>query len=411
MSRTDLLRDRSLVALLVAEVISTTGAQMTWLALPWFVLVTTGSATETTFVVAAEVIGLALLGIPGGRLLGRVGARRTMIFCDGARAPLMTVIPVLHWAGGLSFAILLAVAFALGAFSAPYFAAQKVIVPELLGEEEERITEANALFQAATRATMLAGPALGGILIGFIGATSVLLIDAATYVVAVTLIAAFVPRREPVAQEDEHRSVRAGLRFIVRDPLLRVWWPAFALGDAAWTAFFITVPVLVLARFGHHAWIAGWLIASFGVGALIGNAVSFRFLARRFDGLAIVTVFVLGQAAPLWLLWLRLPAVGLSALILASGIANGLVNPSLHAITTLRVPPPLRPNVLTTAMVGWAVVNPLGLFVAGPVLDAFGTTPVLIGFAAVQTAMMAVVGLASLRELGRRRLEPVEVAT
>jgi MFS family permease len=409
-SRTDLLRDRSLVALLTAELISTTGGQMTWLALPWFVLVTTGSATKTTFVVAAEVIGLALLGVPGGRMLGRIGARRTMIFCDGARAPLMTIIPVLHWTGGLSFAILLAVAFALGALSAPYFAAQKVIVPELLGEDEERITEANALFQAATRTTMLAGPALGGLLIGFIGATSVLLLDAASYLVAVTIVAVFVPQRPPAVQEEEHRSVRAGFRFIVRDRLLRLWWPAFALGDAAWTAFFIAVPVLVLTRFGHHAWIAGWLIASFGVGALLGNVVAFRFLARRFDGLRIIALFVLGQAAPLWLLWLKLPAAGLSALILTSGIANGLVNPSLHAIMTLRVPAPLRPNVLTTSMVGWAVVNPLGLFVTGPVLDAFGTTPVLVGFAAIQTAMMAVVGLASLRELGRRRLEPAGAA-
>jgi len=407
MSRSELLRDRSLLALLAAEVISTTGGQMTWLALPWFVLVTTGSATQTTFVVAGEVIGLALLGLPGGRLLGRIGARRTMILCDGARAPLMLVIPILHWTGGLSFALLVAVAFGLGALSAPYFAAQKVIVPELLGEDEKQITEANALFQAATRTTMLAGPAIGGILIGIIGATSVLLIDAGTYVVAVVLVAGFVPRREPIAQEDEHRSLGAGFRFIARDRLLRVWWPAFALGDAAWTAFFISVPVLVLTRFGHHAWIAGWLIASFGVGALIGNVVSFRFLARRFDGFAVIAAFVLGQAAPLWLLWLKFPAAGLSALILASGIANGLVNPSLHAIMTLRVPPPLRPTVLTTSMVGWAVVNPLGLFVTGPVLDAFGTTPVLIGFAAIQTAMMAVVGLASLRELVRRPLEPV----
>jgi MFS family permease len=408
-SRTSLLRDRSLVALLAAELISTTGGQMTALALPWFVLVTTGSATKTTFVVAAEVIGLALLGVPGGKVLGRIGARQTMILSDAARAPLMALVPILHWTGGLSFEILLAIAFALGALSAPYFAAQKVIVPELLGEDEERITEANALFQAATRGTMLAGPALGGILIGVLGATSVLLIDAASYLVSVALVALFVPRREPVAQEEEHRSARAGLRFIARDRLLRVWWPAFALGDAAWTAFFISVPVLVLTRFGHHAWIAGWLIASFGVGALIGNFVSFRYLARRFDGLGIIAAFVLWQAAPLWLLWLDLPAAALSALILSSGIANGLVNPSLHAISTLRVPPELRPNVLTTAMVGWAVVNPLGLFVTGPVLDAFGTTPVLVGFAAMQTAMMAVVALASVRERGRRRLEPAEV--
>ena len=88
-----MLRDRSILALLSAEVISTTGAQMTWVALPWFVLLTTGSATRTTFVAAAEVIGLALFGLPGGRVLGKLGARRTMLLCDGARAPLMAVIP------------------------------------------------------------------------------------------------------------------------------------------------------------------------------------------------------------------------------------------------------------------------------------------------------------------------------
>ena len=406
MSRSELLRRRSVVALLAAEVISTSGSQMTWVALPWFVLVTSGSATKTTFVAAAEVIGIAALGLPGGRLLGRLGARRTMMACDALRAPLMTVIPVLHWAGGLTLPILLSVSFALGAFTAPYFAAQKVIVPELLGEDEEQVTEANALFQAATRATLLAGPALAGILIGIVGATSVLLIDAATYLVSLALVGGFVPHRPPIEQAEEHRSLRTGFRFIGRERLLRVWWPAFALGDAAWTAFFVAVPVLVLTRFGHHPGIVGWLIASFGVGALVGNAISFRFLTRRFEGLGVIAACAMGQAAPLWLLWLPLPAVALSALIFASGIANGLVNPSLHSIVTLRIPPPLRPNVLATAMVGWALVNPLGLFVTGPVLDAFGTTPVLIGFAAVQTAMMAVVAGAAARELGRQRLEP-----
>jgi predicted MFS family arabinose efflux permease len=400
-----MLRDRRLLALLVAEAVSTTGSQMTWLALPWFVLVATGSATKTSFVMAAELVGLALLGLPGGKLLGRAGARRTMIICDSARAPLMVIIPVLHWTGGLSLFVLVAIAFAIGAFSAPYFTAQKVIVPELLGEEEQDVSEANALFQAATRVTMLAGPVLAGVLIGLIGATSVLLVDAGTYLVSVLLVASFVPRRPPVAQADEHRRIRAGIRFLAHDHLLRVWWPAFALGDAAWTAFFVTVPVLVLARFGHDAKIAGWLFASFGVGALVGNAISFRFLARRLDGLVIISTFVMGQALPLWLLWLPLPAIALSAAILVSGVANGLVNPSLHTVSTLRIPPPMRPTVMTTAMVAWALVNPLGLFAAGPILDAFGTTPVLIGFAAVQTLTMGAAGLAAARERQSSRLE------
>ena len=406
MSRSDLLRERSIRALLSAEVISTTGAQMTWVALPWFVLVTTGSATRMSLVMGAELLGLALLGLPGGRVLGRLGARRSMIFCDAARAPVMLVIPVLHWTGGLSFAVLAVVAFALGAFSAPYFAAQKVIVPELLGEDEQRVTDANALFQAANRTTILLGPVLAGVLIGVIGATSVLVVDAATYVVSVLLVTLFVPARKPAEQEPEHRQIRAGLRFLAHDPLLRVWWPAFALGDAAWTAFFVTLPVLVLERFGHHPALVGWLVASFGIGALIGNGISFRYLTRRFDGLTIFTTFIVIQVVPLWLLWLPVPAAALSAAIVVSGIGNGLVNPSLHAISTLRVPAPMRPTVMTTVMTLWALVNPLGLFVAGPVLDAVGTTPVLIGYAAVQTVTMGVAATVAARERLRESAQP-----
>ena len=46
------------------------------------------------------------------------------------------------------------------------------------------------------------------------------------------------------------------------------------IGDSAWTAFFVAVPVLVVARFGADARVAGWLVASFGIGALIGNGIS-----------------------------------------------------------------------------------------------------------------------------------------
>jgi predicted MFS family arabinose efflux permease len=397
MSSRSLLRQRPLQALLAAELISTSGVQMTWVALPWFVLITSGSATRMTFVMAAEIIGLGLFGLPGGKVLGRLGARRAMLLCDAIRAPVMAAVPLLHWAGGLSFTVLLGIAFLVGAFSAPYFAAQKLILPELLGEDERRVSEANALFQGATRGTLLLGPVLAGILIGAIGAPSVLLVDAATYVVSVLLVAGFVPQRERVTAEAAGPGVLEGLRFIARDPLLRRWRFAIAVGDAGWTAFFATVPVLVVARFGADARVAGWLFASFGVGALLGNVIAYRFLLKRVEGLTLIAAAVMGQALPLWLLPLPVPAAVLSGALVLSGIANGLVNPSLHTIMTLRVPPALRPTVMTSMMLVWALANPLGLLGAGPVLDSAGPEPVLIGFAAVQTAMTALVAFASIQ--------------
>ena len=369
---------------------------MTWLALPWFVLVTSGSATRMSLVVAAELLGLAALGLPGGKLLGRFGAWRTMVFCDSARAPLMLVVPLLHWAGGLSFAALLAIAAALGALSAPYFAAQKVIVPELLGEDEALVSRANALFQGATRATMLLGPVAAGVLIAFLSAPVVLAVDAATYAVSAAILKLFVPRPQQLPAGDEDTGVRRGIRFLAREPLLRIWTPVFAFGDAAWTAFFISVPVLVVDRFGADPRVAGWLIASFGVGAVLGNAVAFRFLLERVRGFTLIAVGVLAQALPLWLLTIDLPAAAYSAALVASGLGNGLCNPSIHSLMTLRIPPALRPTVMTTMMMLFALVQPLAVFGVGPVLDAFGPEPVLIGFAVAQTIAMSVVAVSAL---------------
>ena len=373
---------------------------MTWLALPWFVLVTTGSATRMSFVVAAELLGLAALGLPGGALLRRIGAWRTMVLCDVARAPLMLVIPVLHWAGADVFAVLLAVAFALGALAAPYFAAQKVIVPELLGEDEAVVSRANALFQGATRMTLLLGPVIGGVLIAAVSAPAVLVVDAATYVVAAALVVTLVPRPAPLPPSEEGRALRRGLRFLVREPLLRIWVPVFALGDAAWTAFFVAVPVLVVTRFDADPRVAGWLLASFGVGAVAGNVISYKVLLGRVQGLSVVAACILGQALPLWVLTGHPPVWAASAALGLSGVANGLVNPSIHALMTLRIPAELRPTVLTVMMMVYGLTQPIAVFAIGPVLDRFGAQPVLVAFAAVQTVAMVAIAVSALAVRG-----------
>jgi hypothetical protein len=56
-----------LAALLLAEVVSTTGSQMTLVALPWFVLVTTGSPVRMGVVVAADLVPMVLLAIRAAR--------------------------------------------------------------------------------------------------------------------------------------------------------------------------------------------------------------------------------------------------------------------------------------------------------------------------------------------------------
>ena len=157
---------------------------MTFLALPWFVLVTTGSATKMGIVLAVEILPVALLGIPSGALIARLGARTTMVIGDAARAPLMLAIPLLHEAGALTFPLLLVLVFAIGCFLAPYFSAQRLILPELVGDDERTVGQANAIVEGTQRAMALLGPSFAGILIATIGAANVLYVDAATFLIS-----------------------------------------------------------------------------------------------------------------------------------------------------------------------------------------------------------------------------------
>jgi predicted MFS family arabinose efflux permease len=332
-----------------------------------------------------------------------------MITADAARAPLTFLIPVLYWSGGLSFAVLLALVFAIGALSTPYFAAQRSVVPELVGEDEALVGKANVFLQSAQRVTMLLGPAAAGVLIAVLNAPSVIVIDAVTYLVSLTLVGVFVRSHADAAVAQEPGGVLDGIRYVLRDRLLRGWCVAFVLGDAAWMAFFAAVPVLVVADYGSNPRIVGWIFAAFGVGAVLGNTAAFRLQDRR-EGLWIIATLVWGQALPLWALVFRIPALAVMAALFVSGIFNGLVNPSIHARLTLSAPPEIRARVLGALATVLMLSSPLGLAFAGPVLSSFGAHPVLVAFAAVQTATMAVVSVLSLRARGAGRTEAVEAA-
>jgi MFS family permease len=396
-----ILRSRPLAALLTAEVLSTTGAQMTWIALPWFVLTTAGPE-HMAFVVASEAAGFALLGIPSGALLERLGSQRTMRLCDAVRAPLMLLVPVLHWTGGLTLPVLVALAFALGAAATPYSAAQHVVVAEILDEDEAAVERANALLQGATRLTMLGGPALGGILIAFVGAPVVLVVDAATYLVAFVLVTLLVPvAGAPHEDEPEgDRGLLSGVRYVLHDSLLRGWMTALVLGDTSFGVIFVAIPVVV-AHYGADPRIAGALIASWGAGAVLGNVAAYR--SNRVGGLSQAPWLVLVQATPLWALAAPLPAVAVGGALALSGLGNGLVNPTLHAFLTLRPPPAVRAKALTAMSTASAIGGPIAIAAAGPAFKAFGSRHVVAVAAAGQLLAMCYASLVTVRHLARER--------
>lgn len=377
------LRQRSIAGLVAAQTISALGSQMTFLALPWFVLETTGSAARMSLVLAVEILPVAVLGIPSGSVVSRLGARRTMLVGDLARAPLMLSIPILHAAGWLTFPLLLAIVALVGVFIAPYFASQAMLLPELLGDDEQLVGQANAIVEGSRRATSLLGPALAGILIATVGASTVLVIDAATFAVAFVLLLLFVPDGRRAAQTDESKGVLAGIRFLLRDRLLRVLGFSAMVANGLGMMLAAGLPVLAYEEYGQSSRVAGAFFAAFGVGAVVGSVVAVK-LVGRYDPLRLGSTAFVALSVPIFALGFDLPVVGVMAALAVSSFFGPLVNAPLIAVITTRTPPALRAKVTTGVITVAMLAGPLGYVLAGPLLEAWGPRPVFVLVAAGQ---------------------------
>ncbi len=400
------LRDRRLAALLAAEVVSSLGTQMTWLALPWFVLRTTGSPQRMTWVIIAEILPVAVLGFWGGAIAARVGTRRTMLVGDAARAPLLASIPALHAAHLLPFGALLALVAGTGVFLAPYFSVQRSVVPELVGEDQAGVAQATAFFQAANRLTIFLGPPAAGVLIGLIGTAQVLYVDAASYLASFALVAAFVHPPQLRLPEGPH-GVLDGVRFLLRDKLLRVWTPAFTLLDVCWQLLFASLPVLVVTHYHANPHVLGWLFGALGGGALAGAFASL-VIVRRFEPLTLCASAFSLQMAALWVLAAPAPWIVPFCGMAVAGFFMSNVNAPTQALVMLRIPRELRTQGVAAFGVFQCIGAPIGLLVSGWALGRFDTRSVLAVLLALQTVAVATIVTVALGEravLGRASLD------
>ena len=390
------MRKTPIAALVTAEIVSILGSRMTYLALPWFVLVTTGSVAKMTYVLAAQMLPMAVFGIPSATVVERLGARRTMLLCDAARIPLLASLPLLDSAGLLGFPLLLALVFLLGCFMAPYFAAQRVILPELVGEDERTIAQANSLIEGGTAVAALAGPGLAGVLIPFLGAPNVLYVDAATYAVSFLLLSGLVPRTKKLAGAVASGGVLAGIRYFVRDPLLGPLGATLIAINFVGSAVTATIPFHAFSAFGEDSRVAGLFYTAGGAGALVGS-IGAVLVVRRFAPLRLAGAAIVAMTLPLWLLPAGLPAWGVMAALFSTMLFTPLVNGPLIGLITARTPVELRPKVMTALISVATLAAPLGFLAAGQLLEPWGSENVFAAAAAGMTAAALAFAAVALR--------------
>ncbi|MGH3003606.1 MAG: MFS transporter [Gaiellaceae bacterium] len=374
------MRNRTMTALVVAEVVSSTGSAMTFIALPWFVLSTGGSPTRMSVVLAAEILPLALLGLPAGVFVSRLGARTSMLVGDLARAPLIALVPVLHWVAHLGFATLLVLVFLVGTFTSPYFASQRSIIPELFGDDETAVAKASGLFGGATQLPLVVGPALGGALIGFFGTAPLLVVDGATFLFAFLVVLTLVRGGKPVPDDESSRGILAGVRYLARDPLLGPIVLTIIILDGAANCLGVAVPLLAFTRYHRSAHVAGLLFTGFGVGMVIGSVVVVKLL-DRFRPLRLASAAIVLIAVPIWFVALPIawPLVWLA--VFAAGSVVPLVNAPMMGLITTRPPPAVRAKVLTAVLTASGLGGPLGRLLIGPLYKWQGNGGVWVAIA------------------------------
>ncbi|MFB9601621.1 MFS transporter [Streptomyces roseofulvus] len=384
--------------------VSLTGTRISVVALPWFVLVTTGSATRTGLVAFCEMAPYVVVKAFTGPLVDRIGPRAVSWTTDLASATAAAAVPLLHVLDLLTFPLLLVLVAVIGAARGPGDLAKEVMVPEAAEHGRVPLERATGLSGVVERLASTVGLAAGGALVTLLGPLTGLAVNAGCFALGSVLVGLALPRgtgraaEDPAAAPAERsgywRRFGEGLAFLRGDPLLLTVIVMLGVTNFL-DAAFASVLVPVWARESGHGptaiGLAGSVMGAAAVGgSLIAAAVAHR-LRRR---LVVLAGFLLVGAPRFLILAADAPLGAVLAVFAVGGFGAGFVNPVLGAVLVERVPRRMlgRVNALGDSL-SWAGI-PLGGLVAGAAVAAAGLVPILL---ACGTAYFLATNLAGLR--------------
>jgi MFS family permease len=374
-----------LLALYGTTFISVTGDAMAAIAIPWFVLQTTGSATQTGITAFFGIVPIIIGMLFGGTLVDRIGYKRVSVFADVASGLTMLLIPILYYTVGLAFWQLLALVFLGNLLDAPGRSAKRAMLPELTQAAGLDIDRTSAWMNSVSRATAMIGAPIAGLLIAVIGAPAVLLLDALTFFISAVGLQLFISAR---LVEDKLKTkpapywqeLKEGFLFVRQDALVMTFVVVIMITNSIDTAMFaVTMPIYAQTVFGKEngALYQGVMVSVFGGSALVGTLV-YSWLGRRVSR---HTLFQIGffQTGLKLFFFATMPPFGL--LLAAMGIGGvlaGPLNPIIDSVMYERTPRALRARVFGLLSAGVLVAMPFGALMAGVLDEQVGLKSTLI---------------------------------
>jgi MFS family permease len=396
-----------LYALFAANAISLVGNVFFIIAVPWFVLQTTGSAAQTGLAGFFTIAPAVLAGLLGGALIDRLGYKRTSILADLASGATTALIPLLHFTVGLEFWQLLVLVFLSSLLDTPGSTARSALLPELAEQAGMPIEQVTSLTHVIERGARLIGAPLAGFLIGVIGTENVLWLDAASFFISAGIVGQVFAKVKTVKQKatsaDYFRELREGFRFILNDKLILSIVVMVMLTNFLDTIFWGVVrPTYVKEVFGE-ALNLGLLVAVSGGGAVIGGLI-FAAIGHRLPRHAIFVAAFMLAGMQFWVYALRPPFAILLAATLLTSTGAGPLNPIIGAVQFERVPADMRGRVFGAVTAGAWFAMPFGMLLGSAWTELLGTSPLLIGLGAayfLTTLSMAIIP--TMKEMNRKK--------
>ncbi|MCL4514027.1 MAG: MFS transporter [Firmicutes bacterium] len=380
-----LFKKRAFIAMWLAQTISGFGDGVARIALLLLVTEKTSSPVALSVVAFAQAVPAIVLGPVAGVLIDRFDRKAVMAATDLLRA---AVIAAAIWAPSLTYLYLLS--FAMGALGAVFNPARSTVMPEMAGRDN--YLAANGLAGMATQATMILGPAAGGLIAGLWGTGSAFLIDAATFLIS-SLSILLLPIPRP-AQNTGHasfwRQLAGGASTVWREPRRRfvfgIYTPVILvmgssgilLVDYLRNGLRVSPQQLGLVE---AAPATGLILSVTLVGQFGRKSRPGRLILNSITGLGLVSslfLFKPGYGVAVLLVWLL-------------GAADGLSDVPINTLLLTLVPDEMRGRVFAAINALARFGGMVGLAVAGPLAALLGAHRVM-GVAGVLALMIGVLG-------------------
>ena len=370
-----------LFALFAANLISFVGDRMTLLAIPWFVLQTTGSVAKTGITAFFTTLPSILAAFLSGLIIDRLGYKRTSVIGDISSGISMALIPLLYYTIGLSFWQLLILTFLGGLLKAPGETARSSLLPDLGANATMQMERVNAIGDGLSRVSGLLGVPLAALLIVLIGTSNLLWLDATSFFISALLIGLVVPATSVMAsrakrQDHPFDTIFDGLRFIFHQRLLRALTLTITITNLLDGAMYLVVVPAYARQFWGNILPIGLLSATFGGCAFLGTLLFGawgQYLPRRMT----FALCFMSISMYFWALAFRLPIPVLIVIYAVQGLMVGPINPIVMTVQQEIVPPEKRARVFGVASAGYLAGVPLGGLVSGYLIAGIGSIPTL----------------------------------